>query len=148
MKDRTLSFDHIPVIFRCGRTQHLGGPCNEISDHCVHWDSRAGDQNPGLSGGTKVRAHTARLKSTGDRQRGVLLAEGAVRADREQSLAASFDPGRNRDAGWWLTHVDEAAVQALGDLIEPRVVSQSPMQSAHEVQSRLERLVEYRHPAG
>src|SRR6516225_439540 len=135
MEDRPLAFDHIPVIVWRVGTQDLGGAGSEVRHYGVDRDARARNQDPGLTGGAEIRADAARPECAHEGESGVLLSERAVGAYGEESFAAPPRSGSDWDAGRRLTHVDEAAAQTLGGLLESRVMSQPAVHAAHEIES-------------
>ena len=99
MEQRALPFDHVPMIGRRVRAQHLRGAGGEVGDDGIHRNAAAGDHDPGLAGGAEVGVDARALEGARDRERGIFLAERAIGADRQQPLAAALAAGRDRDIG-------------------------------------------------
>ena len=97
MKQRALPFDHIPVIGRGGRRKHLSGTGFEVGYDRIHRHAAAGDHDPRLTGGAKIRVDAALLERARNRESGVLLAERAIGSDGQQTLAAALAPARDRN---------------------------------------------------
>ena len=99
---------------------------------------RAGDHDPRLTGGAKIRVDAALLERPRNRESGVLLAERAIGSDSQQALAAALAPTRDRNIPWRRTHVDEAAVIAFrgrrkrGRGREPRVHATDDVEPGHQ----------------
>ena len=122
MKQRALAFDDVPVIVVGIGTQQLGRTGHEVRDDCVERNSSARDQDSGLAGRAKVRVLPAAAEFARQHQCGVLLAERAVGADGEQTLAGALAAGRDRNARRRATYVDEAAAETSCGGVELAIV--------------------------
>ena len=139
MEQRSLPLDHIPVVGIVVRRQRFGGAGGEVRHHRVDGDAGAGDENAGLAGGAKIGFDAALLQFSFDGQRRVLLADGAVGAHRQQTLAAALAASRRGEDGVRMAHVEELAAKAVGGLGDGRHVAQPGVQAAGYVQSRFQR---------
>ena len=93
MEQRALALDHVPMIGRRVGREQLSSAGSEVwGNDCIERDAAARDHDPGLTGRAEVGSDTARTHRLGQCERGVLLAEGAVGADREQAFAAAAPP--------------------------------------------------------
>ena len=81
-------------------------------------------------------------------QCGVLLAERAVGADGEQTLAAALAAGRDRNSRRRAAHVDQSAAETPCGGVELAIVGEACVHAADDIEPGFERLDQRRHPFG
>src|SRR6202789_3564248 len=113
VEQRTLAFNHIPMLRGGSGTQDLSRPGLEIRNDRVQGHAAARDQDSRLSRGAKVRGDSPLSERPRRRESGVFLTDRAIRADGQQAFAASLGTGCDRNIFWRRTYVDEPAAEAL-----------------------------------
>ena len=147
MEERALPLDHVPVIGRGVRTQHLRGAGLEIRDDRVHRQPPAGDHDPGLAGSAYIHIDSTFGEGPRDRKGRIFLAERTVRPDRQQPLARPLPAGRRGYARRRRSHIDQPAAMAIGGFGQGGNVAQPNMHPADDVETGLQGLDERRQPA-
>src|ERR1700722_5489516 len=97
MEQRTLTFNHIPMLGGRRGTQDLSRPGLEIRNDGVYRHAAARDQDSRLAGGAKIRVESALRERARQREGGVFLAHRAIRAYCQQTFAAALRTGRDWD---------------------------------------------------
>ena len=146
MEHRPLTFHHVPVLRRRIRAQDLRRAGDEIGDDRIDRDSTTGDENTRLSGRAKVGIDAALLEFPCERQGRIFLSERTIGAHGEQPPAAALASGARRQAGGRLPHVDQPAPEPRRHLGQPRHRFEPGMHPAHQIEPRLEGLLEARNP--
>mgnify|MGYP000255761910 CR=1 FL=1 len=107
MKQRPLPFDKIPMVHVIGRGKPLGRTGNEIRHHRVYRNTRSGDENARLSRRAEVAIRAALAHLRIHRQRGVHLAERAIRPDRQQALTRPAHTGTDIEGLGGMAHIEQ-----------------------------------------
>src|ERR1039457_3278009 len=147
MKDRALAFDNVPMTRGRIWTQSLCGARNEVGNYRVDGDTGARDEDPGLTGCTKIGIDPALLKFECQRQRRVFLPQRTIGANCEQSLAGALATSGDGNVGRGRAYVDQSAAQFLGDPLQRRRVFELAVRAADNVEPGFECFKQRSHPA-
>ncbi len=147
MKQRALPFDHVPMLRRRIRRQHLRRARLEVRHDRIHRHAAAGDHDAGLTRGPKIGTQAALLERLRDRKRGVLLAQGAIGSDRQESLTTALTTTGGRNASRWRADVDQTTPVTLGGCNQRRRVDEPGVHASHQIEPGFQRFEQRRHPA-
>ena len=131
-----MSLDDVPVIVVIVRREDFRGAGDEIGDDGVHGYTRTGQHDPGLSGRSERCLVSSAPHRLVQRQGGVFLADGAIRANREHALAAAFLAGSDRNPSWWNPNIDEPSPGFLGGFPDLGKIFEFQVQSAGDIEPR------------
>ena len=146
VEQRSLAFDHVPVVRRGVRGQPLGGSRDEVRHHGVNRDPASGDENAGLTGGPEIGVDAAAPHLALDRQRRVHLTARAIGADGQQAPSRPLGPGAGLERRGWLANVEQSTAGALGGGVHTGDVGESRMQTAGHVEAVIEGVDDGRGP--
>ncbi len=86
------------------------------------------------------------LQGARNRQRGIFLAQRAVRSDGQQPFAAALAPAADRNICRWLTDVDQPASQAFGQLLQAGNIAEAGVHAADDIEACFKCLFERGNP--
>ena len=139
MEQRALALDDIPMLGVGVGRQPFGRARDEVGDDGIDRHAPAGDEDAGLPGGAEVRVEALRPHLPFERQGRVLLANGAVGADREQPLAPALRALAGFEAHARDAHIVELAAVLASRIGDLRNVLEPLVEPGRDVHSRLER---------
>jgi len=128
------------------RGELFRGACDEVGDDGVDGDAFARYHDAGLTGRAKRRGGAVPPQAHRQRQGGVFLAEGAIRPDGEDALAAAFTAGRGSIGPVALSYVDQSYTAPRSGLHQRGKRRQARVQATDDVESRIGCRRQFRHP--
>ena len=146
VKQRALPFHHVPMVGAVVRRQHFGGTGQKVRHDGIQRQPTAGNHDAGLASGAEITLQAAALHFSIERQRGVFLAAGAVRADGEQPHAGALAPTTHRQARRRHAHIDKPNAALFGCSRQARQTTEPDMQPGHHVQTQCRGFAKRRHP--
>ena len=146
MKERALPFDHVPMIGRVVRRQHLCSTRKEIGNHCIDRDPFTGNHDARLTGCTKRGVRSARFERLGQRERRVFLAKRTVSANGRHTHAGTLASSACRENLVAVTHIVQLHAARFRGMHQRRKRSQSSVHAAYHIEPARNRVFKIRQP--
>ena len=115
------------------------GARDEVGYDRVDGDAFSGNHDAGLTGRSKGCGNSTLLQVLGEGQGRVFLAEGAIRPDRQDPLAAAFAAARGAVSPLTVAHIDKPDGASRGGLHQLGEGGQARVKTAHDIEAGIGR---------